>query len=323
MKFIILSACLLMIFSCVAVRGADPIDGILAKVDTEVITQSDMAEAMSIAYLAIRENYPEDQWESKLQEENSRLLNRMIDDLVCLRFARENGMSVNDEQIDQQINSLKEKAGITSDTEFAEALKQEGLTLEELRENTRRNIIKQRVLGREVYARIDVSDPEIKRYYNENEDIFKETAQVKIGLLLLEVKEQDEASSQTVEQKIKSIYSQLQQGKSFTELVSQFSQGPSKDDGGDIGYIKKGEGLPELEKIAFSMEEGDFSEPFQTAFGWNIVKILEYNPANLIPLTDVQDHIRSILQRQKSRDIEQDWFEVERSKTYIEINDLP
>jgi len=280
-----------------------------------------MQDAMAVAQFAIRENYPEDEWFRRFAEEKRRILDRMIDEIVCTRFARESGITVKDEEVDFQIKSLREKAGINSEEEFLEALKEEGLTLEEFHENTRKNIIKQRVLGREVYSKIEVSDADVRRYYEENSELFKERAKVQIGLLLLEVKSGGESEWETVKERIDMLHTKLTDGASFYDLVREFSQGPSVDEGGDIGYIQKGEGLPEFEAAAFNLKSGEISSPFRTSFGWNIIKILDYVPDQLHPLDERKDQIRQFLKQVKARDIEQDWFEIQRSRTYIKIKE--
>jgi len=75
------------------------------------------------------------------------------------------------------------------------------------------------------------------------------------------------------EEKATWIYKELKNGKDFANLAKEYSECPSKANGGDLGYFGKGQMVKEFEDVAFSMNEGDFSKPFKTQFGYHIVKL--------------------------------------------------
>ncbi len=75
------------------------------------------------------------------------------------------------------------------------------------------------------------------------------------------------------EDKANWIYKEIKNGKSFEKLAKEYSDCPSKANGGDLGYFGKGQMVGEFEKVAFSLKEGEISKPVKTQFGYHIIKV--------------------------------------------------
>ncbi len=301
-----------------ALFAAEPFDRIIVKVDNDIITLSDLEEVSAVSMEEIKSTYPPDQWDDKLKQLQDQILNQMINERVCVRVARDLEIQVTDQELDAHIQMLREKAGVSSDEDFNLQLAREGLTLDELRESIRRQSLARKVLQKEVYSKVDVPESLLESYYQEHRSIYAESASVRIGLLLLEVKDTDSAAWDRAEKTANEIYERIADGADFAEQVKQFSQGPAVDQGGDIGYLEKGKALPEIETIAFSMKIGDVSKPFRTDHGWNLIKILDLKNERIPPLSEKRDEIETILRQTRARDLEMEWFEKQRSRTYIE-----
>jgi parvulin-like peptidyl-prolyl isomerase len=297
--------------------AADLYDKIVAKVDNAIITQSDIDDVAFASIEQIKKQYPKKEWKSHIRQLKKQILDQMINEYVCVRFARDNDIKITDEEIQSHIETLKKNAGIVTDEEFQKELEKENLTLAELKESIKRQSLMRRVLQKEIYSKINITENEIRNYYNEHIDLFKIPAQVHVKLLLLEVPSNSDEN--TVKKKAYEIYSKLEEGADFDKLVQKYSAGPSIDQGGDIGVLKQGEGLPEFEKVAFNLDNGEFSKPFRTKHGWNIIKVLDKKERTFISLEKKHDEIELLLKKQKARTLEMEWFEKQRSRTYIEI----
>ena len=295
------------------------LDRIIARVDEYVITATDLEEASYRSLEEVRKNYPEDEWETKSREIRNQVLMRMVDEYVCAAASKELEIRVSDEEIEMRLQAMKENAGITSDQMFQEELAKEGMTINELKDSIRRQTLARKVLQLEVYSKIKVSESEINDYFEEHIAVYRIPAQVHAGILLIEVSDDNPGEWERAGKKAESIYEKIQQGAVFEDMVKEYSDGPSTDQGGDIGFIEKGKSLPEFESVAFELNTGDVSKPFRTQHGWNIVKIIEKKEEYTKPLSEQKDEIKTMLKMLKSRDLEAEFLEKYRAKTFIEI----
>lgn len=317
------SLCLLLVFSIAGLFAEERIvDMVIARVDNSIITLSDLESAAAPSLMDIRKNYPESQWEEKFADARQRILMQMIDEYVCVRAARDLEILITDEEVDGQIMNIWKNAGISSEEQFREELKKEGIELDEFKDTIRRQITARRVLQREIYSKVKVTDAEIRQYYDEHKETYSEAGKVRVGLLLLEVKNDIPTEWQVIEQKINVISDRINNGADYAEMVREFSNGPEADKGGDIGFIERGKGLAEFEQAAFSLQIGQISAPFKTRYGWNIIKILEIVEARISPIEDKRAEIERSIQIVKSKGFELDWFEKQRARTFIERKDL-
>ncbi|MBN1879243.1 peptidylprolyl isomerase [bacterium] len=302
-------------------RAVEVVDHIIAKVDRSIITASQLREASQPSIEQIRQKYPPEEWDQRIHEVNSQILNQMINEAVCLRFARDNEVVISDAEVEATIMALRDNAGIKTEEAFLQQLAVEGITLDELKENLKKQSIVRRVLRSEVYSKIRVTESDIKDYYESNRDQYQSKAQVRVGVLMVDSESNGPLANAAAEKRIRDLYRQLSAGEDFADMVKNFSDGPSRDQGGDIGFLEEGKALPVIEEKAFQLEVGQFSEPLQTEFGWVIIKVLEKMDAGFKPLKDLRDEIEMTLREKKARQVEQEWFDRQRAMTYIEILD--
>jgi len=295
------------------------IEKIVAKVDYGVITMSDLMEASMPSIQQIRQKYPPEKWDSMISDVQKQILMQLINEYVCVRFARENDIVITDEEIEATIANIRENAGMQDDASFRKQLTEEGLSLDELKENLRRQTAVRKVLGREIRSKIRVTEAEIKAFRQENSDQFETKAKIRIGVLMLNEDSQGLFGKETTKNKIFEIYEKLENGADFEALVKEFSDGPAADQGGDVGFLEKNETLPAIATATETLAVGDYSKPVETDFGWVIIKLLEKIDAGIQPLSEIRDNIKRTIQIQKSREMESAWFERQRAKTYIQI----
>ncbi len=294
------------------------LDRVIVRVDNAVITQSDLDEAMMGSIADIKKNYPKEQWKTKLSELRQQVLQRMIDEYVCVRAARDLEVKVTDEEVEAHLKKLWENAGLKSKEAFREALEKEGMTWDEMWDSVKRQSLVSRVMQKEVYSKINITEADIKNYYAAHESVYKIPAAVHVALIMLPVSSGRKSEWDAAETKMNEIYNQLEAGADFSEMVKKYSRGPAVDSGGDIGFVESGKGLPEFEKVAYSLKVGEFSHPFKTPHGWSIIKLLDKRDASLKPLSEVKSDIKELLTMLRSRDLSETWLEKQRAKTFIE-----
>jgi peptidyl-prolyl cis-trans isomerase C len=152
-----------------------------------------------------------------------------------------------------------------------------------------------------------VSDAEAKKFYDSQVSTVKPDEEVRARHILVESKE-----------KARELFEKVAYGTDFAELAKQFSKDPgSKDQGGDLGYFSKGQMVPQFEEVAFKLQKGEVSQPFETQFGWHILKVDDRRAGQMVPFDAVKDRIMASIIHQKAQQVAGDL----RAKAKIEYID--
>jgi peptidyl-prolyl cis-trans isomerase D len=151
-------------------------------------------------------------------------------------------------------------------------------------------------------ARIQVSDDEIKTYYEENQSEFFTPETVEARHILIKVgKDADEAAVEAARLRAQAVYERAVQGEDFAKLAKEFSEGPSRNQGGYLGTFGRGKMIKPFEDKAFALKAGEISAPVRTDFGWHIIKVEKHNMAHTLTLEEAQNKIRGLLSDKKAR----------------------
>jgi len=154
---------------------------------------------------------------------------------------------------------------------------------------------------------VQVTAKEIEDYYQANPEKFIQPKRIKVRHILLRADTKDAEALAKVRQKAESIREEALKGKDFSQLAKQYSEDPgTKDRGGDLGYISKGQVVPEFEAAAFGLKAGEISPVIQTAYGLHILKVDEIQEQQTDPLDKARAQIQNLLQTRKAREIAHD-----------------
>ena len=155
---------------------------------------------------------------------------------------------------------------------------------------------------RSYVSQVKVTDDEIREYYDEHPDEFKMDKTVEARHILINVSQdagQDEVDKARAQ--IESILQKAKEGQDFAELAKQYSQGPSKDQGGSLGTFTRETMVKPFADKAFSMKAGEISDPVRTQFGWHIIKVEKVNEATTTSYDDAKDGIRKNFADERSK----------------------
>lgn len=156
----------------------------------------------------------------------------------------------------------------------------------------KKQIIIQTFLKKKVEAQTAISDADLQKFYDQNKDKLKTGEQVRASHIL--VKSEAEAQD---------ILAQIKKGGNFEQLASKYSIDAAKAKGGDLGWFGKGSMIPEFEKVAFGMKEGEVSGIVKTQFGYHIIKLTGKRPAGIPPFADVKEQIKAKLLPEKQKEV--------------------
>ena len=154
---------------------------------------------------------------------------------------------------------------------------------------------------------VEVTAKEIENYYQSNPEKFIQPKRIKVRHILLKADPKDAEGLTKARQKAESIREEASKGKDFSRLAKQYSEDPgTKDRGGELGFISKGQVVPEFEEAAFGLKAGEIGPVIQTAYGLHIIKVDEIQEEKTEPLDKVKDQIQTFLRTRKAREIAHD-----------------
>ncbi|MDD4879620.1 MAG: peptidylprolyl isomerase [Candidatus Omnitrophica bacterium] len=158
-------------------------------------------------------------------------------------------------------------------------------------DDIKKEIIIKAYLKKEIEEKVKVTDEDAKKYYDANKDKFKEPEKIKVSHILVDS-----------EAEAKDILAKLKGGADFAALAKEKSKDPSKDKGGEVGLLSKGQTVPEFEQAAFALQPGQLSGVVKTQFGYHIIKVDEKQPEKTMAYNDIKDQLKQMLLSDKQRE---------------------
>ena len=268
---------------------AEVIERVVARVNGDIVTLSEFEQRQVAALQAAR--IGPDGVERYLRENNQRILQEAIDELLVVQRADELGIKVRAEYIDEILEGIKRDNNIQSDEQFQEQLRREGLSVDELRRNVTRSILKRQVLARELEPKTAVSDAEVAAEYEKNRAAWSRPATVTLREILVGGPDGRERADELVRR--------ARAGEDFAALARQSSTSPSAASGGELGRIARGELARNLEEAAFALPAGGVSDPIPSGAGWRILKVEQKTEAGLVTFEEARRELSERLRQER------------------------
>ncbi len=240
-----------------------------------------------------------------IAEVTPRLLADAIDELLLVQRGRELGYRLTDEQFNEILDRIKKENNLESEEKFQAALKQEGLTLADLRRSLERQAIISRVQQVEVMGNFSITDVEARQYYDQHADEFRTPAQVTLREILVEVRSSEKgvnvAADEEARQRAERARARVLAGEEFAVVAGEISEAPSKANGGLLGPVKIDELAPAIADLVQKLKVGEVSPVFRTARGYQLLKLESLTPAAVRPFDEVRDEIAERIYEERRR----------------------
>jgi len=291
------------------------LDRVVATVNDEVITWSELMGVINSEGAPKLEGLSDAVRENRIRELERPYLNNLIEVKLQVQEARRLGLNVSDSEIEDAIAEIKKKFSL-SDADFLESLKTERMTMVDYKARLSEQIMMQKVVNMEVKSKIIVSDSEVQEYFETNKGEFSGTKKVKIRQIFFAAPE-NESRKGDVAERAEQVYQRIQAGDDFEMMAKEYSEGPNRAFGGDLGYISSGTALKEIEDTAESLSLGEVSRPFWSSGGLHIIKLEDRVEGG--NLEKVKDIIKDRLMQKAFEAKYHEWMADLREKAFIEI----
>jgi peptidyl-prolyl cis-trans isomerase SurA len=292
---------LLAVATATTALRAEIVEQILVKVNGDILTKTDL-EQLQVAALRQRGQQidlnadPNNaQLRGLVEEVTPDILVDAVDQMLIVQRGRELGYKLSDEQFKSVLDNIKKENKLETEEQFQAALKQENMTMADLRRNLERQMIVTRVQQNEVFGKIAVSEEEARKYYESHLAEFTTPRSIMLRELLVAVPNdgkalnvgQDEAAKEKAEQ----LRARAASGTSFDTLVAEASEAPSKSNAGLIGPLSTNDLSPDLQKTIEAMKPGDVSPVLRTAAGYQILRLESSTPTEILPFEKAREQI--------------------------------
>ena len=277
------------------------IEQVLVKVNGDIITKTEL-ETRQIA--ALREKGPDpssfqndEQLRKALLDVTPRILVTAIDELLLVQLGREKGYRLTDEQFNTWLTNLRKEQNLQDDAKFAAALKQEGMTMEDLRKNLEQSFLRSRVQQDEVGSKLTITEAEARQYYLAHKEEFVEPASVTLREIFIEIPAATQGSEAGVnvaqadaaKSEADAVRQRVAGGEDFGKVAAEVSDSGSKSNGGLIGPLPLTDLSDNLRKLLETMKPGDITQPLPTGKGYQILKIETLTTATPQPFEAIRD----------------------------------
>ena len=287
-----------LLVATVASVRADIIEQVLVKVNGEIITKSDL-ETRQIA--ALRQKNPnfrpssDVELKKALEEVTPLVIVDAVDEMLMVQRGKELGYTMSTDRFNSIVENIKKENKIESDEQLQQALKQEGMTMADLRRQLERTMLVQQVQQTEIMQKLQVTDTELKAYYDAHKDEFGTVPSVTLREITINVPAtaqginvaQDEAAKAKAEE----VRAKIVAGEPFARLASDYSDSGSKANGGLVGPLAKTDLSEDLQKAIAGLKTGGVTPVLRTTRGYQIIKIENLQETTTKPFEEARPEV--------------------------------
>jgi peptidyl-prolyl cis-trans isomerase SurA len=320
------------------------VEEIVARVNNQIITRSEFVRSKDQLRDDVKQQDPNDPDKAYAEREKD-VLRDLIDQQLLLEKGKDLGIT-GDTELIKRLDQMRKEMKLDTMEDLEKAASSQGISYEDFKQNMRNQIITQKVIGEEVGSHLSISKEDEQKFYDDHKSEMEQPEQVRLSEILIapekpaekpapaadasatnavtqvatpSANSSSEASRAAAEAKADDVLKQLRGGAAFDEIAKKYSDGPSAQQGGDLGLFKRGTLAKELEDKTFAMKVGDTTDVIRTKQGYVILKVTEHQTAGIPPMKDVEPKVMDALYYQKLQPALRTYLTKLREDAYIDI----
>jgi parvulin-like peptidyl-prolyl isomerase len=238
--------------------------------------------------------------EAYLRDLRRHLIDSLVESELLLQEAQRHGIKISDEVLNQEIDN--DRAQFAGEEQFQADIRSYGIEFNDYRNIRRRKLTIERLITEHIAPEAVVSDADIRAFYRQHAERFRVPEQLHIRHITLRFpRDATDDQKAQVHERIVAIQQQIEGGRDFAELAREYSEDPSRQQGGDAGFKTADQVARTFGQAVLDLPAGHMSPPIETPLGYHLVIVAERRPGRTIPLARVQAQIRQNLYRQQTR----------------------
>ncbi|MDE3108437.1 MAG: peptidylprolyl isomerase [Acidobacteriota bacterium] len=301
------------------------IEDIVARVNDRIITLSDYQKALDGLPQEVQQDCQQqqpactpDQQQAEVAGKKKNLLRDMIDQQLLIQRGKDMGVDVETDLV-KRLDEVRKQDGFTTMDDFQKAVEQSGLAWEDYKSQMRNELLTRKVIQQEVGDRVDIGNEEVKKYYDAHSNEFIRPEEVDLSEIFLKTEGKPADQIAAIHKQADDLRTRIVNGEDFAALAKRYTEGPAKEDGGELGEYQRGQLAKQLEDAVFKLEKGGMTDVMQTQTGFIILKVNAHYDAGLQPLDKVETEITNRLYAQKMEPALREYLQQLREESYIRI----
>ncbi len=292
----------------------------VVKVNSEVIIEEEVAKEETRMLQQMARGRDPSVMERMRPQARKQAVANLVNRKLLEQAAESGGYSKEPEKTEQRIKEIRDR--FDSEADYHNQLASSGITEEKLRQQILDGTRIEKMIDEWTANMPAIPDSQALNYYNNYHQQFERQERVKASHILMKV-DSNTTQQEKMEKKEKlaGIKREIKQGSDFAEMAREYSEGPSGEEGGNLGFFERGQMVPPFEKAAFSMEKGEISDLVESRFGYHLIKVTGREEAGTTPFEEVKDRIKEYLSESQEQQIVMEHLDSLRAESEIEYAD--
>jgi len=310
---VLASALVAISFTAPRVHAAHVVERIVARVNSEIITQRQYEREKAQLREELAQQYSGAELDAKLNDESKNLLRNLIDQSLMVQKAKDEDVNV-ETSIIKRLDQIRKQDNLATIEDLQKDAEQQGVNWEDFKDKIRRQLLMQEVIGRDVGSRIIVTREDARKYYDEHKEDFKSTGVVHLAEILIS---SDKHKPEEVEERSKAAIAELKGGAKWTEVVKKYSDDSTAEQGGDIGPMKNAQLAPAIATALGKLDINENTDPIKIRTGYLILRLLERFSTGIPSFDEVEPRVQETLYGQRMEPKLREYLTQLRKDSYI------
>ena len=296
------------------------LEAIVIRVGDRIITRTQYQHRLNEGLNEIEQSVAAADQAAKKAEFKKGLTDELVAELLLKDRADRLNINVTSDEVRDAIGRMKQQYGITTDKDFEESLKKSNMSRADIEARMRDSILTNKVFARELRGREDLTDKELRERYDREKERYRLPERAHLREIIV-LRPDNATQVAAARQRAEALAQQARSGADFMLLAKTASEAPTKDKGGDLGEVARGELLPELDKAVFNATSGQVIGPIEAKTAWHILKVEQRLPSEVPAFETLKERLRKDVSDETWQRDYKAYIDRLRKDAFIQINE--
>jgi peptidyl-prolyl cis-trans isomerase SurA len=289
---------------------------VVARINNDVVTNWQFEREEQKLRDQLAQQYSGAELEAQFKAQSKNLLRDLIDQDLMVQKAKDLDINVETDVV-KRLDDIRKDMKLETQADLQTAVEKQGLLWEDFEDNIRRHLLMSGVIGREVGSRLIISREDARKYYDAHQDQFNFPEGIQLADIQVSTANR---TPEDAEKRAQKALEEIKAGQRWNDVCERYSDDTrTAENGGDLGFFKKGTLAVELAEAIDKIEAGETTGVLKTQYGFMILKVTHRSKEGIAPFVDVEQRIDEILYNQKMQPALREYLTRLRKQSYISL----